>query len=142
MGSGAPDLPGGHRRVERHGEVVHRGTTVPQPVPERLPVGTRALALYAWGAFVTTLVLLDAEDGGTGSAPLRSCHADRPAVGHSVDYVPLRIVCETRDGATYTSDETQGYVNAGVAVLALTAVASAVTSRYANEVRARAEACR
>ncbi len=59
-------------------------------------------------------------------------------VDYSVSYLPLRFSCETADGGAYDSADIPGYVNPGVAALALTAAASAVAAGYASERRARA----
>ncbi|GAB2738155.1 hypothetical protein [Streptomyces bullii] len=111
--------------------------------------GAAAVCLYAWGALAVAGAVLEAEDGGTSSAPLGPClRPDRQedaghVIGYSVDYVPLRFVCETADGRDdFTSDDVPGYVNPGVAVLALAAAGSAVAAGYAGELRARAEARR
>ncbi|MGW8635509.1 hypothetical protein [Streptomyces sp. NPDC055793] len=105
-----------------------------------------AVLLYAWGALCVILAVVEAEDGGTGSAPLRPCRTEAHPelsgriVGYSVSWLPLGFRCETADGDGYTSDDVPGYVNPGTAVLALTAAASAVAAGYATEARARAAA--
>ncbi|AQS70247.1 hypothetical protein [Streptomyces pactum] len=108
--------------------------------------GAAAAVLYAWGALCVAFAVMEAEDGGTGSAPLRPCrtseHPELSAriVDYSASYLPLRFRCETADGDGYDSDNVPGYVNPGVAVLALTAAAGAVAAGYATESRARAAA--
>ncbi|MFB7087651.1 hypothetical protein [Streptomyces sp. NPDC056296] len=108
--------------------------------------GTAAALLYVWGALCVAFAVMEAEDGGTGSAPLRPCrtseHPELSAriVDYSTSYLPLRFRCETADGDGYDSDNVPGYVNPGVAVLALTAVAGAVAAGYTTEFRARATA--
>ncbi|GAA3959980.1 hypothetical protein GCM10022384_10860 [Streptomyces marokkonensis] len=146
----------------RHGGTYPRGvpdaapaSSGAAPVPARAGAGLRVLAgcagtgaavLYAWGALCVAGAVVEAEDGGTGSAPLRPCRtSEHPElsgriVDYSVSYLPLRFHCETADGDGYASDDVPGYVNPGIAVLALTAAASAVAAGYATEFRARATA--
>ncbi|MBQ0882696.1 hypothetical protein TR631_10035 [Streptomyces rochei] len=106
--------------------------------------GWAAGLLYVWGLLITGLTVLEAEDGGTDSSPLRPCRAGVSpelagrVVDYSVSYLPLRFSCETADGGSYDSADIPGYVNPGVAALALTAAASAVAAGYASERRARA----
>ncbi|MFC7884684.1 hypothetical protein ACFUVV_22795 [Streptomyces sp. NPDC057376] len=106
--------------------------------------GWAAALLYLWGLLGVGLAALEAEDGGAGSSPLRPCRAgvspelSGQVIDYSVSYLPLRFSCETVDGETYDTADVPGYVNPGVAVLALTAVASAVAAGYATELRARA----
>ncbi|MFD4260692.1 hypothetical protein ACFWR9_24495 [Streptomyces sp. NPDC058534] len=129
---------------------------VPQPAaspaagaPFRVLAGCAAagaVLLYAWGVLCVAFAVMEAEDGGTGSAPLRPCRTDEHPelsgriVDYSVSWLPLGFRCETADGDGYTSDDVPGYVNPGTAVLALTAAGSAVAAGYATEPRARAAA--
>ncbi|MER7055899.1 MULTISPECIES: hypothetical protein [unclassified Streptomyces] len=145
----------------RHGGTYPRGVpegavpTSPGAAPARAGAGFRALAgcagagaalLYVWGALCVAGAVIQAEDGGTGSAPLPPCRtSEHPElsgriVDYSVSYLPLRFDCETADGDGYASDDVPGYVNPGIAVLALTAAGSAVAAGYATELRARAAA--
>ncbi|MET7488102.1 hypothetical protein [Streptomyces sp. NPDC005538] len=92
--------------------------------------GLAAFALYLWGLLHLVGALLEAEDGGTDSAPLRPCRTagrqyDKKVLSvtdYSVDYVPLRFVCETADGGSYVADTVPGYVNPAVGGLALAAL--------------------
>ncbi|MGC9377500.1 hypothetical protein [Streptomyces sp. MH13] len=108
--------------------------------------GGAAVLLYLWGLLCVGFAAMEAEDGGTGSAPPRPCRTGVPpelsgrVIDHSVSYLPLRFSCETTDGDAYDSADVPGYVNPGVAVLALTAVAGAVAAGCASELRARASA--
>lgn len=108
--------------------------------------GGAAALLYAWGLVCVGFAVMEAEDGGTGSAPLRPCRTDAPPelsgriVDYAASYLPLGFRCETADGDGYDSADVPGYVNPGVAVLALTAAASAVAAGCATELRARAAA--
>ncbi|MGC9497945.1 hypothetical protein [Streptomyces sp. WG7] len=108
--------------------------------------GGAAALLYLWGLLCVGFAAMEAEGGGTGSAPLRPCRAgvspelSGRVIDYSVSYLPLRFSCETTDGDAYDSADVPGYVNPGVAVLALTAVAGAVAAGYATELRARAAA--
>ncbi|WP_318218028.1 hypothetical protein [Streptomyces sp. SCL15-6] len=140
------------------------GTRLRRPYPAQGPPGVRAprrpgapfrvvaqvaggaaALLYVWGALCVLSAVMEAEDGGTGSAPMRPCRTGASpelsgrVVGYSVSYLPLRFRCETGDGAGYASADIPGYVNPGLAGLALTAVASAVAAGWATELRARAE---
>ncbi|MEU4148123.1 hypothetical protein [Streptomyces parvulus] len=107
--------------------------------------GAAAVAMYAWGLLLVAGAEMSS-DGGAGSAPAPPCrmpgYEERAlhVVGGSVSFLPLGFVCETSDGGDYTSDDVPGYVNPAVAVLALSAAASAVAAGYATELRARAEA--
>ncbi|MFD8447708.1 hypothetical protein [Streptomyces coelicoflavus] len=107
--------------------------------------GATAL-LYLWGLLCVGGAVMEAEDGGTDSVPPRPCRDGVPpersgqVVDYSVSYLPLGFRCETLDGDGYDSADIPGYLNPGVAVLALTAVGSAVAAGYATERRARAAA--
>ncbi|WP_432191334.1 hypothetical protein [Streptomyces sp. bgisy027] len=110
--------------------------------------GAGAFALYAWGLLAVCGAVMVAEDGGTDSAPPRSCRTagwwerhERgiEITGHKVTYIPLGFVCETSDGGSYDTGDVPGYVNPGVPALALTAVGSAIGAGYVTELRARAE---
>jgi hypothetical protein len=132
-GAGAPGVP------------APPGPHAPFRVVAKVAAGAAAL-LYAWGLVCVGFAVMEAEDGGTGSAPPRPCRAGAPpelavrVVDHSVSYLPLGFRCETADGDGYDSADIPGYLNPGVAVLALTAVASAVVAGYVSEFRARATA--
>ncbi|MET7274232.1 hypothetical protein ABZS59_24005 [Streptomyces flaveolus] len=121
-----------------------RGPGAPLRVVAAVAGGAAAL-LYVWGALCVGTAVMQAEDGGTGSSPLRPCRTgvspelSGRVVDYSVSYLPLRFRCETGDGDGYASADIPGYVNPGLAVLALTAVASAVAAGCATELRARAE---
>ncbi|MFG2682600.1 hypothetical protein [Streptomyces sp. NPDC048392] len=107
--------------------------------------GAAALAAYAWGLLHVTGAVMES-NGGTGSAPAPPCrtpgHEERArhVLGQAVSFLPPGFVCETSDGGEYTSDDVPGYVDPAAAVLALTAVASAVGAGYATGTRARAAA--
>lgn len=110
--------------------------------------GAGACVLYAWGLLAVCGAVMTAEDGGTDSAPPRSCRtagwSERQQRGiqivdYSISYVPVGFVCETSDGGSYDNGDVPGYVNPGVAGLALTAAGCAVGAGYASELRARAE---
>ena len=106
--------------------------------------GGAAALLYLWGLVCVGFAAMEAEDGGTGSAPMRPCRTGAPpelsgrVVDYSVSYLPLGFRCETAGGDGYASADVPGYVNPGAAALALTAAASAVAAGYATERRARA----
>jgi hypothetical protein len=86
---------------------------------------------------------MDAEDGGTGSAPVRSCRTPgweeghAAVVGYHVTWVPLAFVCETSDGGSYESGDVPSYVNPVVFGFGVAAAAGALSSAYVGESRAR-----
>ncbi|MEV6546591.1 hypothetical protein [Streptomyces sp. NPDC051665] len=92
--------------------------------------GLAAFALYLWGLLHVVGALLEAEDGGTDSSPLRPCRTngwqyDKKVLSvtdYSVDFVPLRFVCETADGGSYVADTVPGYLNPAVYGLTLAAL--------------------
>ncbi|WP_077798538.1 hypothetical protein [Streptomyces sp. JHA26] len=126
------------------GASAPRGPGAPFRVVAAVAGGAAAL-LYVWGALCVGSAVMEAEDGGAGSSPMRPCRTgvapevSGRVVDYSVSYLPLRFRCETGDGDGYASADVPGYVNPGAAVLALTAVASAVAAGCATELRARAE---
>ncbi|MGY0023897.1 hypothetical protein [Streptomyces sp. cg35] len=106
-----------------------------------------ACALYAWGALHVAGAVMDAEDGGTGSAPLRPCRsgpqvADPGYLGYHVDFVPLRFVCETKGGGEYVADTVPPYVNPALLGLAAVTVClgAGATVAYERGERRRAAA--
>ncbi|MET9829833.1 hypothetical protein ABZ078_11045 [Streptomyces sp. NPDC006385] len=110
--------------------------------------GAGACALYAWGLLGVAGAVMTAEDGGTDSAPARSCRTPGwgerhqqgiEIVDHAVSYIPLGFVCETSDGGSYHTGDVPGYVNPGVLGLALAAAGCAIGAGYVSELRARAE---
>ncbi|MEU3182931.1 hypothetical protein ABZ707_01765 [Streptomyces sp. NPDC006923] len=93
-------------------------------------LGAVAIALYTWGLLHVAGAVASAEDGGTDSAPIRSCRtpgwqertmADM-ITDYTVNYLPLQFVCETNDGKSYATGAVPGYVNPAVLGLALAAV--------------------
>ncbi|WP_432083035.1 hypothetical protein [Streptomyces sp. WAC 04229] len=130
-------------RVARNGARREGRAPAAAPAPPAAGAPFRVLAgcaaagavlLYAWGALCVAFAVMEAEDGGTGSAPLRPCRTgEHPElsgriVDYSVSWLPLGFRCETSDGDGYASDDVPGYVNPGAAVLALTAAASALAA--------------
>lgn len=83
-------------------------------------LGAVAAALYTWGLLHVAGAVIDAEDGGADSSPLRPCRTPGQweralhVVDYTVDYVPLRFVCETKGGGSYAAESVPGYVNPGV----------------------------
>jgi hypothetical protein len=108
-------------------------------------LGAGAAALYAWGLLGVGGAVLDAEDGGTDSAPLRPCRTPGQweralhVVDYTVDYVPLRFVCVTKDGGSYAAEAVPGYVNPGVVGFALAGVVCAGTAAFASQRRGAVE---
>ncbi|MFD5265462.1 hypothetical protein [Streptomyces sp. NPDC058335] len=98
-------------------------------------VAAVASLLYTWGLLHLVGAVVEAAEDGTESAPLSDCvpsgQEERAStvVDYTVSYVPLRFVCETSDGGSYTSDTVPDYVNPGVLVLGLTAAGVALTIR-------------
>ncbi|KQW12917.1 hypothetical protein [Streptomyces sp. Root369] len=105
--------------------------------------GLVALVVYIWGLLHLAGAFLEAEDGGTGSAPLPPCLGNEQAV-HVVDYslsfLPLSFDCEMKGGGSYAAAVIPGYVNPVAVGSALTAVGCAVASAYVAELRLRAGA--
>ncbi|MER5993073.1 hypothetical protein [Streptomyces viridosporus] len=135
FGSVADGLAG---RKERRPAVL-RGTAA--------LAGACALAVYTWGLLGIAGAWMEAEDGGTDSAPVRSCRTpgwlERSAAGveitgYRVSVVPLGFVCETSDGGSYDNGDVPGYVNPAALGLALAAAVCAVSAGYASERGARA----
>ncbi|MFJ8142164.1 hypothetical protein [Streptomyces sp. NPDC096013] len=99
-----------------------------------LAAGLAAFALYLWGLLCLLGAVVQAADGGADSSPVLPCRttngeADGPAdpraahvVDYSVDFVPLRFVCELTGGGSYATDTVPGYVNPVVGALTLTAL--------------------
>ncbi|MEU2545723.1 hypothetical protein ABZ618_09850 [Streptomyces roseolus] len=88
-----------------------------------------AAALYAWGLLGVGLAVLYTDDSGTDAFPVRPCRvagdprATADVVGHRVEYLPPRYVCELRGGGSRATDDGPGYVGPGV--LGLVGVAAA-----------------
>ncbi|MCT9084790.1 hypothetical protein [Streptomyces fulvoviolaceus] len=111
--------------------------------------GAVAAAAYAWGLLHVAGAVMEAEDGGTDSAPIRPCRTagwperERGGAGivdYSVSFVPLGFACETQGGGSYTTEHVPAYVNPVALGCALAAAGLGVSSGYASELRARAEA--
>ncbi|MFF3460500.1 hypothetical protein ACFYXH_40730 [Streptomyces sp. NPDC002730] len=102
-------------------------------------LGAVAAALYTWGLLHVAGSVLDAEDGGTGSSPLRPCRTPGQweralsVVDYTVDYLPLRFVCETKDGGTYAAESVPGYVNPAVLGFALATAVSLGAAAFESE---------
>ncbi|WP_338696275.1 hypothetical protein V2W30_12990 [Streptomyces sp. Q6] len=112
--------------------------------PGLRPRGLAALAaaltcaLYAWGLLHVVGAVLDAEDGGTDSAPPRPCRSAPRAVApgyldHHVDLLPLRFVCDTESAGGDTADTVPPYVNPALLVTGLTTVGLGVCAVVAHE---------
>lgn len=84
-----------------------------------------ALALYLWGCL--HLIFRERED--VGHACDKEVGPDAPHMdAFHGDFIPLRIVCHTEDGHTYTPPVVPDYINPSIAVLLLLALAAGVTS--------------
>ena len=105
--------------------------------------GLVALVVYVWGLLHLAGSVLEAEDGGTGSAPLPPCRGNDQAVhviDYSVSFLPLSFDCEMTGGGSYAAGVIPGYVNPVAVGSALAAVGCAVASAYVAELRLRAGA--
>ncbi|WP_329258721.1 hypothetical protein OG223_37920 [Streptomyces sp. NBC_01478] len=97
-------------------------------------VGLAAFALYLWGLLCVLGAIVQAEDGGADSSPILPCRTTNgqeggpedpraaQVVDYSVDFAPLRFVCETTGGGGYVTDTVPGYVNPAVFGLVLAAL--------------------
>ncbi|MEV8538458.1 hypothetical protein [Streptomyces sp. NPDC051572] len=93
--------------------------------------GLAAFALYLCGLLHVLGALVQAEDGGADSSPILPCRTTdgqeggpedpraAQVVDYSVDFVPLRFVCEMTGGGSYVTDTVPGYVNPAVFGLVL-----------------------
>ncbi|MFC7307776.1 hypothetical protein ACFQVC_26575 [Streptomyces monticola] len=90
-------------------------------------LGATAAAVYTWGLLHVAGAVLEAEDGGAGSSPLLPCRTPGQweraltVVDYTVDYLPLRFVCETTDGGAYAAESVPDYVNPAALGLTLAA---------------------
>ncbi|WP_446038651.1 hypothetical protein [Streptomyces sp. SID1121] len=106
-------------------------------------LGAGAVAVYTWGLLLLAGAVLEAEDGGTDSAPLRPCRTPGQweralhVIDYDVDYVPLRFVCETTGGGSFAADAVPGYVNPVVVGFALGAVVCAGVAAVTGEMSQR-----
>ncbi|MER6208189.1 hypothetical protein [Streptomyces sp. NPDC001642] len=105
-----------------------------------LAAGLAAFALYLWGLLHVLGALIQAEDGGANSSPILPCRTTNgeeggpvdpralDVVDYSVDFVPLRFVCEQTGGGSYATGTVPGYVNPAVGALTLAALGSWVAT--------------
>ena len=99
-----------------------------------LLAGGLALGTYAWGLVHVVGGWLEAEDGGTDSAPLRPCrdHLEREralqVVGYDLDVLPPGFSCELVDGTSVDIPVVPAYVTPAVIVLGAIALASLAAS--------------
>ncbi|MEU8407498.1 hypothetical protein AB0C19_14995 [Micromonospora sp. NPDC048842] len=96
-----------------------------------LLVGAGAIALYAWGLLNLGYAVLQAEDGGAGSAPVGPCREAGPPVAslvvdYDVTFLPLRFECRLSGGGSYVTSSVPGYVTPGTAGLGLVAATCGV----------------
>ncbi|MFF0449611.1 hypothetical protein ACFYT4_24895 [Streptomyces sp. NPDC004609] len=98
--------------------------------------------LYAWGLLHVVGAVLEAEDGGTDSAPIRSCRTPgwqertmaNGIIDYRVEYLPIRFVCETNDGGSYAT-AVPGYINPSVLGFTLAAAVCAGAAAVASDRR-------
>lgn len=103
-------------------------------------MGAVAVALYVWGMLHVAGAVLEAEDGGTDSSPLRPCREAGIEVAYHVDgydvgYLPLRFDCQVDGRTAYTTSTVPGYVNPATALLGLLAVTFGVLAARSTGVR-------
>ncbi|MFD5709318.1 hypothetical protein ACFWHW_02820 [Streptomyces pharetrae] len=132
LGYGGQTFAGGLRRQSLP-EVLRGGSAIAAAV---------AAGAYGWGLVGVTGALVDAQDGGTGSAPVRACRtagqrADGQVTGYRVDWLPIRFVCETSDGGSFGSGAVPAYVTPLVLGFGPAAAGGAVCSAWVVEVRVR-----
>lgn len=93
-----------------------------------------AIGMYAWGLGFVGSAVLEAEDGGTDSSPLRPCRGEADAetvarvTGYQVGFMPLRFECQLEGGGSYTTSSVPTYVNPATVALTLLAIAFGVIS--------------
>ncbi|MEU3985901.1 hypothetical protein AB0F77_38545 [Streptomyces sp. NPDC026672] len=98
--------------------------------------GVVAGVLYCLGLLALLLTVLDAEDGGTDSAPVRPCRSEGwreragGVVGYSVSFVPLAFECHTGDGGSYNSGAVPSWINPSVLGFGVTALGGGLAVRY------------
>ncbi|WP_444948739.1 hypothetical protein [Micromonospora ureilytica] len=110
----------GFRAVLRSKERVGRLRAV------ALLAGAATVAVYAWGLLHLGYAVMQAEDGGAGSAPVGPCREAGPQVAslvidYDVSLLPLRFECRLSGGGTYVTSSVPGYVTPGTAGLGLVA---------------------
>jgi hypothetical protein len=100
-----------------------------------------AVALYTFGLLLVASAVLDAEDGGTESSPLRPCRTPGQreralhVVDYTVSYAPLRFVCETTGGGSYAANTVPGWLNPAVLGLALASAVCAGSLAQSIDIR-------
>ncbi|MEV4504952.1 hypothetical protein [Streptomyces klenkii] len=128
----------GARSASRRGRKLSR-----KPKDLALILGGAAIGVYAWGMAHTGLAVMQAEDGGAGSFPLKPCR-DTDAtkavrvIGYEVDFVPLRFECRLDDGTRYRASSVPDYINPaalGLSLIAVTLAAAVVISRDDKSMR-------
>ncbi|MFE6283202.1 hypothetical protein [Streptomyces sp. NPDC057877] len=106
-----------------------------------------SVLVYLWGALHVGGAVLDAEDGGTDSSPIRPCRREDTLeqsvqgidiIDYDVSWLPLGFECETSDGGRYDSGEVPSYVNPAVFGLAIVGVGCGVAARYRREALGKA----
>jgi hypothetical protein len=103
-------------------------------------MGAAAAVLYVWGLLHLVGAIMDAEENGTDSAPMRPCRtpgweewAQDPGIAdYTVRYLPLRFVCETGDGDSYVTDTVPDYLNPSLLGFALAGAGCAGAARLVS----------
>jgi hypothetical protein len=101
-----------------------------------------ALGMYAWGMGCLSLPVMDAESGGTDSAPPQPCReAGMDKAQHVIDsgagLLPLRFECKLDEGGSYTvPSAVPAYVNSSTAAFILMGLVAAIGSAAVRDRRA------
>ncbi|MFF0084540.1 hypothetical protein ACFYR1_33210 [Streptomyces canus] len=105
--------------------------------------GLVALVMYTWGLLHLAGAFVEAEDGGTGSAPIPPCRGNEQVervIDYSVSWLPLSFDCEMKGGGSYPAEAIPGYVNPVAVGSALAALGCAIAAAYVAELQTRAGA--
>ncbi|MEU8155844.1 hypothetical protein AB0B94_19465 [Micromonospora sp. NPDC048986] len=99
-----------------------------------LLLGAGAVAVYAWGLLHLGYAVMQAEDGGAGSAPVGPCRQAGPqvaslVVGYDVSLLPLHFECRLSGGGAYVTSSVPGYVTPATVGLGLVAATCGVLAR-------------
>lgn len=94
-----------------------------------------ALGVYAFGVAFVGLAELDADDGGTDSAPAGVCREANPGLasrvtGHTIALVPLDFRCRVSSGSSYSASVVPEFVSPVAGSLLLLAVGSGAASLW------------
>lgn len=97
------------------------------------------IGAYAWGMAHVGTAVLEAEDGGADSSPLRPCRGEADATtvarvdGYRVRLVPLRFECHLAGGGSYVTSAVPGYLNPLAGILGVAGLVGLVLSTASAE---------